>query len=219
MRLYRSGWIPALLLLLAGPGVTPVALGEIIVFTSESAFLASGRVVSTETFDQFPNPTFLGTQTVTVSGITYTSMPMSRWIAGGFFRNVSPPNALFVENAIDARSLTFGEDQSTDAIGLFLLSGGFPLPVFEFTVRSRDGGQLSEFVSVSDVIYRGFIAPEGITSVSVRNVGTIVQSNFSFDNVSRGNITPIPEPSTFTLLGIGTLGLFGYAWRRRNRAA
>jgi hypothetical protein len=29
----------------------------------------------------------------------------------------------------------------------------------------------------------------------------------------------IPEPSTLTLLALGTLGLLGYAWRRRKRAA
>ncbi len=31
--------------------------------------------------------------------------------------------------------------------------------------------------------------------------------------------SPIPEPSTITLLVIGTLGLLGYGWRRRKRAA
>jgi hypothetical protein len=30
---------------------------------------------------------------------------------------------------------------------------------------------------------------------------------------------PIPEPSAFILFGFGTLGLLGYAWRRRKRAA
>jgi hypothetical protein len=29
--------------------------------------------------------------------------------------------------------------------------------------------------------------------------------------------TPVPEPSTVLLFAIGTLGLIGWAWRRRGR--
>jgi hypothetical protein len=36
----------------------------------------------------------------------------------------------------------------------------------------------------------------------------------SFDQFTR----PVPEPASLTLLSLGTLGLLGYAWRRRKRA-
>jgi hypothetical protein len=44
--------------------------------------------------------------------------------------------------------------------------------------------------------------PENVASIDVRLVPSIA----------------IPEPSSLTLVGIGTLSLLGYAWRRRKRA-
>jgi hypothetical protein len=34
-----------------------------------------------------------------------------------------------------------------------------------------------------------------------------------------GPTTATPEPTSLTLLGLGSLSLLGYGWRRRNRAA
>jgi autotransporter-associated beta strand protein len=48
--------------------------------------------------------------------------------------------------------------------------------------------------------------------------GSIVDDAISSDTVtSGGELTTVPEPSTFVLLSIAALGLIGAAWRRRDR--
>jgi hypothetical protein len=49
--------------------------------------------------------------------------------------------------------------------------------------------------------------------------GTLTFTSFgSTSTFGATLVTPAPEPSTLTLLGLGSLGLLGYGWRRRKQA-
>src|SRR5262245_12851599 len=86
--------------------------GSLIAFETESSFLQTGLVVSTETFDELPSKTVVGTGTAVLDGITYTSdQPLAQWIAGIHIHQVppqfiSPPND-FGATLIGTSTLTF----------------------------------------------------------------------------------------------------------------
>jgi hypothetical protein len=81
------------------------------------------------------------------------------------------------------------------------------------------------FVATTDGIYRYDMAGNG----------TLIVGGFSSSNITlapngdifaeiwpheiyqiSGNLTPIPEPSSFALIAVGIVGLIGYGWRRRR---
>ena len=48
--------------------------------------------------------------------------------------------------------------------------------------------------------------------------GSTTNGTADFIEVDIPSATGVPEPSTLTLLGLGSLGLLGYGWRRRKQA-
>jgi hypothetical protein len=68
-----------------------------------------------------------------------------------------------------------------------------------------------EVLTGDGVLLRGFFLGDNIDGERVEGAG--FQFLGSFD------VAAIPEPSTLTLLAIGTFGLFGYGWRRKRKRA
>src|SRR5262249_4758779 len=144
---------------------------------SERDFLAEAKILSTETFDEFPIGKKFGAGTAIVDGVTYTAADEAAvWQTGSSGAPaVSAPNK-FGTNRIQAETLTFGSGMSTNAIGLALVFGGSSEPPAQsrITATSALGMQATEVLSfaLTDelVAYRGFVAPEGIVSVRIENI-------------------------------------------------
>jgi hypothetical protein len=90
------------------------------------------------------------------------------------------------------------------------------------------GGQAGDcWGSVArDSRFDGVSHEVGFAVAADRNTATTV-TLFSANATQTGNgfvdiepaVSGVPEPSSLTLLGIGSLGLLGYGWRRRKQVA
>ena len=179
--------------------------GSLVAFDTESSFLQTGLVVSTETLDELPPNTVVGTGTAILDGITYTSdQPLAQWIAGIHIHQVppqfiSPPND-FGATLIGTTTLTFENGGSNNAIGFYIITAG-TLTTYNIFVTTTDGQRFLEpLVFDANPSFRGFVSPEGITSVAVTNAFPESSINYSFDNVSRGQIVAVPVPEPCTVL-------------------
>jgi probable HAF family extracellular repeat protein len=127
-----------------------------------------------------------------------------------------------------------GADISPNGSHAFLYSGGVMLdlgPGEAYGINNR--GQVVGYTTGNDgFVYNGngpvqdlndLINPNSGwaigTACAINDLGQIVCQGYS---PSEGYhpllLTPIPEPSTLVLVGIGAISLFGYVWRRRRTA-
>jgi hypothetical protein len=93
-----------------------------------------------------------------------------------------------------------------------------------FSATLTPGGLLTGLTLTTDAVSGSNpeFRPEsfGVTSLATNGASTFIASGFQ---LQVGTVTPAataaPEPASLTLLGLGSLGLLGYGWRRRKQPA
>ena len=75
-------------------------------------------------------------------------------------------------------------------------------------------GDLSD-ATLYDTDGQALIEDPTTAAALAANNGTGVVGDFIGGQNVAANLAPLPEPSTFALLGVGAIGFFGWAWRRR----
>ena len=93
-------------------------------------------------------------------------------------------------------------------LSLSLLNGFSPSPTDTFTVLTAGGGLANAF---SNVANNGILfADVGVGSFKV---------NYGANSLILSEFSPIPEPSTWVMIGFGAAAVLCQAWRRSRRAA
>jgi hypothetical protein len=117
--------------------------------------------------------------------------------------------------------------------GLFIIDyfnpiGDNPLTIQAFTGSNGTGTSLGSFSSVAFNFQNNNLYFMGITS-DQENIGSIVFTDINTntgDTIGIDNIMfsrslpsndPVPEPSTWLLMGTGLVGMLGYGWRRQRQ--
>jgi hypothetical protein len=155
-------------------------------------------------------------------------------LSGGSYTMIAPPGAI--------TTFALGINDHTQIVGTysvplaghgFLLSGGsyttidVPGSMSTALTGINNAGQMVGFYAgggtshgflLSDGSYTTIDVP-GATFTSVDGIDDIGQLVGHYGDAS-GNLhaflaSPVPEPSTLLLLAIGTVGVIGWAWRRR----
>ena len=221
--------------------LTPlVAYADPMVYDNEADFLSNAAIETTQPFhDLAPTEgyeTVLGQGPITIEkavfdtdGEDYFTHEPASWT---IFENagIDDPNGRWGLNHgnIGTDTISFMSGGATNAIGFYLITGGYTYEDnFKIVVHLADG---SEFLDVftfgfqvdgTGAMYRGYLAEDAlISSVTLANQESgPVWTSWRYDNVSYGAIesASVPEPSALALALIG-ISVAGLAYRKRRKA-
>lgn len=129
---------------------------------------------------------------------------------------VSIPNGSFGDLIINPEVTSLGAVGGSATVTVTALLNGAPETIAPFTYTLANGNNFLTILSVAGT-------NETITSVTV--TATTGFTGFDFTDLKQPRIsgvqggtpipTPIPEPSTLAIAGLGALGFLGYGLRRR----
>ena len=180
------------------PRTFPGTDNEVTLFTDESTFLQSAHVDSTETFDEYPTGTVLGSHAeAIVDSVKYIGYySVSNWcinVGYGSPGYISAPNAMTYNGIeVEGCALTLDGTGYVHSLGFWILmqGAGTGNSRLEIIVEDINQHQTSYEVNcTSDKVFQGFTSIVGIKKIIVHGLRNDIRPNpWSLDHVSRSAI-------------------------------